>query len=115
MHKGRLYLFSNEKAQKMFLAEPGTYANADLALGGNCAVCAAGGAKTPGKPEIAVFHKGLRYLFPSAEMRDEFLAHPEKYASGEGKGTKPSSGSSTRESSSGSATKEPGGSGSGSR
>ena len=114
-HKGRLYLFSNEKAQKMFLAEPASYANADLALGGHCPVCAAGGHDMPGKPQITAFHKGLRYLFPSAEMRDEFLAHPEKYASAAGSDTKPNSGSSTRQPSSGSATKEPDGSGSSSR
>lgn len=105
-HDGRLFLFSNAEAKKMFVAEPTTYANADLALGGHCPVCAAGGQKTPGKPEIAAFHEGFRYLFPSAQIRDMFLANPEKYVSAAGSGTKPGGGSST---------KEPAGSGSGSR
>lgn len=115
IHDGRLFLFSNAEAKKMFLAEPATYANADLALGGNCPVCAAGGHKTPGKPEIAAFHKGLRYLFPSAGMRDAFLANPEKYISAEGSGTRTDEGSSTRQPSSGSGTRPPAGSGSGTR
>ena len=33
-HDGRLFLFLNADAHKMFQAEPATYANADLALGG---------------------------------------------------------------------------------
>ena len=69
VHDGRLFLFAGADAKKMFLADPATYANADLAQGGKCPVCAAGGHDMPGKPEIAAFHKGLRYLFPSAEMR----------------------------------------------
>ena len=115
VHNGRLYLFSNAEGKKMFLADTATYANADLALGGKCPVCAAGGHDMPGKPEIAAFHKGLRYLLPSDEMRDKFLANPEKYVSAASKGTKLKSGSSTKEASSGSATKEAEGSGSSSR
>ena len=116
VHDGRLFLFSNQEAKQMFLAGPATYANADLALGGHCPVCRVNmGKEVPGKPETAAFHKGLRYLFPSTEQRDEFLAHPEKYVSADGSGTKPSSGSSTKQPSSGSTTKEPAGSGSGSR
>jgi len=76
----RLYLFSNENAHKTFRAEPAKYADADLAYGGNCVVCRVGMQRTvPGKPELAVVHKGLRYLFPSAEQRNEFLANPAKY------------------------------------
>lgn len=116
VHDGRLFLFSNQEAKQMFLADPATYANADLALGGHCPVCRVNmGKEVPGKPETAAFHKGLRYLFPSTEQRDEFLAHPEKYVSAAGSGTKPNSGSSTKQPSSGSATKEPAGSGSSSR
>lgn len=115
IHSGRLYLFSNPEGKKMFLADPAAYASADLALGGKCPVCAAGGHDMPGKPEIAAFQKGLRYLFPSAKMRDMFLASPQKYVSAASKGTKLKSGSSTKEPSSGSATKESEGSGSSSR
>ncbi len=82
-HKGRLFLFANEKAKKMFAADPKTYANADLALGGNCVVCLVDIKRAvPGKPEFTVFHKGLRYLFPSAKQRDQFLANPKKYEAG---------------------------------
>jgi YHS domain-containing protein len=83
-HDGRLFLFSNADTKKMFLGAPASYANSDLALGGNCAVCAAGGENTPGKLKIAAFHKGLRYFFPSTEQRDEFLAHPEKHVDPDG-------------------------------
>ncbi|NQT11965.1 MAG: hypothetical protein HQ582_04395 [Planctomycetes bacterium] len=116
VHDGRLFLFSNADAKKTFLAEPATYADADLALGGHCPVCRVNmGKEVPGKPETAAFYKGLRYLFPSAEQRVEFLRTPEKYVSAAGSGTKPSSGSSTKQPSSGSATKKPAGSGSSSR
>ncbi len=119
VHNGRLYLFSSAQAKKMFLADPATYANADLALGGKCAVCAAMGHDMPGKPEFAAFHQGLRYLFTSAQMRDKFVTNPEKYISAAGhllgRGVKANSGSSTREPSSGSAAKESDSSGSGSR
>ncbi|MGB9620176.1 MAG: hypothetical protein ACPL7K_07175, partial [Armatimonadota bacterium] len=115
LHNGRLFLFSTLEAKNMFLTEPDKYANADLALGGFCPVCAAGGSKTPGNPEIATFYKGVRYLFPSKELRAEFLAHPEKYALSAVGSAKPDGGSATKQPSSGSTTREPAGSGSGSR
>ena len=115
-HDGRLFLFSNENAKKMFLAEPATYTSADLALGGTCPVCRVNmGQNVPGKPDIAAFHNGFRYLFPAAEQRQAFLASPEKYVSANGSGTRPNSGSSTRQPSSRSTTRPPAGSGSGTR
>jgi len=115
-HDGRLFLFSNAEAKKMFLAEPAAYANADLALGGHCPVCRVNmGKEVPGKPEIAAFHKGLRYLFPADEQRQAFLANPEKYVAESGSGTRTDDGSSTRQPSSGSGTRPPAGSGSGTR
>lgn len=33
----------------------------------------------PGKPEFAAYRKGLRFLFPSDEQRQMFLANPSKY------------------------------------
>lgn len=80
-HLGRLFTFANAEGKKMFLANPKTYENADLAYGGKCIVCSVNMRHTvAGKPEYTVLHKGLRYLFPSAGPRDEFLANPEKYA-----------------------------------
>jgi YHS domain-containing protein len=110
LHDGRLFLFSNADAHKIFRAEPATYASADLALGGHCPVCRVNmGENVQGKPEIAAFHKGLRYLFPAPEPRQAFLANPEKFVSATG------SGSSTRQPSSGTATRTPVESGSGTR
>lgn len=88
-YNGRLFLFSKVEGKQMFLADPARYANADLALGGNCAVCAAGGVQTPGRSDIAAYYRGLRYLFPSTELRDEFLAHPERYVAASASGIKP--------------------------
>lgn len=80
IHEGRLFLFASDEAQQMFLAEPARYAKADLAYGGYCVVCQVGmGKAVPGKPEIAVVHKGLRYLFASEDQRRQFLANPSRY------------------------------------
>jgi YHS domain-containing protein len=115
-HDGRLFLFANADAHKMFQAEPAAYANADLALGGTCPVCLVNMRQSvAGKPEIAAFHKGFRYLFPAAEQRHAFLASPEKYVSAAGNGAPTKTGSATRQSTSGSSTRPPVRSGSGSR
>ena len=53
-HEGRLYLFPDAGAQKKFLANPATYANVDVAHGGNCVVCSKMANKQmPGKAEFA--------------------------------------------------------------
>ncbi len=96
-HDQRLFLFSNETAQKMFLANPSAYADADLAYGGKCVVCQVAMGKTvPGKADFAVFHDGLRYLFPSADQRRQFLATPQKYTVPANNPARPPSGSTTR-------------------
>ncbi len=80
IHEGRLFLFSDAKGHKMFRGEPAKYADADLAYGGNCVVCRVDMQRDmPGKPELTVVHKGLRYLFPSEDQRDAFLANPAEY------------------------------------
>ncbi len=79
-HQGRLFLFANEQAKKMFVADPGTFADADLALGGQCPVCLIEmNEKVQGKPELTVHYKGLRYFFPSVKQQGMFLANPRKY------------------------------------
>ncbi len=76
----RLYLFSNADARAMFAANPASFADSDLAYGGNCVVCAVGmGQSMPGRPEFTSIHKGLRYRFPSADQQREFMADPAKY------------------------------------
>lgn len=94
---GRLYLFANAQGKQMFLANPKAYENADLAYGGNCVVCSVKMRQTvAGSPEYTVLYNGLRYLFPSAGQRDEFLANPEKYAVAVKTAPTPSSGSGNR-------------------
>ncbi len=80
MHDGRLYLFPSQKQLDMFLANPGKYADADLAMDGYCAVCKVEkGKRVKGKEEFAVDYEGARYLFPGRKQRAMFLANPEKY------------------------------------
>lgn len=107
LHEGRLFLFANKDGKKIFLANPKAYANADLAYGGNCVVCSLNMRRTvAGRPEFTVFHKGLRYLFPAAGQRDQFLANPQQYAALAAAVQSPPAGSTSR---------QPPGSGSGSR
>ncbi len=79
-HGGRLYLFPDEGAQKKFLADPKKYAAADVAMGGNCAVCAKMMKKEmPGKAEFTSVYKGMRYQFPSAKEQTTFDADPASF------------------------------------
>jgi YHS domain-containing protein len=97
LYDGRLFLFPGEKQRKMFTADPTKYANADLALGGKCAVCRVEmNQNVPGKPQYTVHYQGLRYLFPGPEQKKMFLANPGKYAvrAEEGSGTRKDSQSS---------------------
>ena len=115
-HDGRLFLFANADAHKMFQAQPAAYANADLALGGTCPVCRVNmDQSVPGKPEIAAFHKGFRYLFPAAEQRQTFLASPEEYVSVSDNGARTQTNSTARRPTSGSSARTPVRSGSSSR
>lgn len=81
LYRNRLFLFPSNEQKQEFANQPGKYAAADLALDGNCAVCRVEMNETvPGKPEIAVYYQGFRYLFPTEEQRQMFLANPSKYA-----------------------------------
>jgi len=81
VHNGRLYLFPSEEQLKMFKAKPEKYADADLALKGNCPVCKVDMNKdVKGKPEFAFDYHGKRYLFPAREPLEKFKASPQKYA-----------------------------------
>jgi YHS domain-containing protein len=74
-----LFLFATFEQKKMFDANPGKYVSATLAAGGKCVVCLAGGADTPGKRDLSAWYDGMRYQFPSEDMRKMFLDNPEKY------------------------------------
>lgn len=81
IHDGRLYLFASEDERRAFQQSPGDYARADLAHGGQCAVCRVAKKQAmPAKPEISARYKGLRYVFIDAETRDMFLANPAMFA-----------------------------------
>ncbi len=80
-YHGRLYLFPSEEQRAMFREHPAQYADADLALGGNCVVCMVDmNQQVPGKPEYTAIYHGMRYQFPGEEQMKKFLASPEKYA-----------------------------------
>lgn len=93
IYRGRVYLFPGEEQRQMFRADPAKYADADLALGGTCAVCRVEmQQEVAGKPEYAVHYDGLRYLFPGPEQRAMFLANPAKYAVRPAEGSGPAAG-----------------------
>ncbi len=77
---GKLYLFPSEKQQRMFADNPDKYADADLAMAGNCPVCLVKMNKVvPGKSDYASVHDGLRYLFPGPKQKQLFDADPAAY------------------------------------
>jgi len=81
VHSGRLYLFPSEEQLKMFKDKPEKYADADVALDGNCVVCKVDLKKdVKGTPELAVDYHAMRYLFPAKEQLEKFKANPQKYA-----------------------------------
>jgi len=80
LHRNRLYLFPNEEIKQKFLASPNKYADADLALGGNCVVCKVEMKQDVlGNPQFTTTHGGMRYQFPSEEQQKMFVANPMKY------------------------------------
>jgi YHS domain-containing protein len=82
-HDNRIFLFPGAKEQQAFLSNPKEFADADLALKGDCAVCLVHHAKrVPGKPEFTEIRDGFRYLFPSAREQAEFRKDPARYAVG---------------------------------
>ena len=64
----------------MFEATPEEFVNVDLAANGNCIVCSVKANKQiPGKPEFTAIHDGMRYLFPSDDARQMFIAAPNNF------------------------------------
>lgn len=81
LYQDRIYLFPGEMQKQAFRQNPNKYANADIAFGGKCSVCRIEmNQEVDGKPELASFYKGKRYLFPGKEQQAMFLANPAKYA-----------------------------------
>ncbi len=80
LHDDRLLFFANAEHKRAFVEDPSSFIDADLALGGECAVCRVElERRVAGKPELAVIHNGLRYLFPAAQHRERFLANTLQY------------------------------------
>ena len=79
-HGGRLFLFPGKDQKQMFVDNPQAYADVDLALNGDCAVCLKEmGKQMPGKPEHTIIHNGMRYQFPGEDQAEMFMAYPKKY------------------------------------
>lgn len=82
LYNGRLYLFPSAAEKATFDASPAQFADADLALNGDCAVCLAKmGQRVAGSTQFTVIHNGLRYLFPSAKEAAMFRQQPDSFVS----------------------------------
>ena len=79
-HDNRLFLFPGEEQKQAFLSNPSEFANVDLALNGDCAVCLVHGEKrVAGKLEFEEIKDGFRYRFVSARDQAEFRKDPAAY------------------------------------
>jgi YHS domain-containing protein len=88
-HAGRMYLFPSEKQLAMFKADPGKYAEADVAYERHCPVCLLDMKKRVlGKGEHVSTYDGLRYFFPGLDQKRKFEANPAQYAPDEAARTK---------------------------
>jgi YHS domain-containing protein len=80
LHDNRLFLFPGEEQKQAFLSNPQEFADVDLALKGDCAVCLVHHNKrVAGKPEFAEIKDGFRYLFVSAREQAAFRKDPARY------------------------------------
>jgi YHS domain-containing protein len=80
-YDNRLFLFPSDKEEQVFLKDPKAFADVDLALNGDCAVCLVHlNKRVPGKREFTEVHDGFRYLFPSASEQAAFHKDPARYA-----------------------------------
>lgn len=113
LHNGRSFFFVSVDNKEIFRANPATYEQADLALGGECIVCRVGmNQRVAGRPEFTVVHNGLRYQFPGQEQQAAFSQTPDSYV----ERVSPRAGTATDGSGTrGSTTSPPRGSGPGSR
>ncbi len=79
-YENRLFLFPGAEQHQAFLSNPKEFANADLALNGDCSVCLVNANKhVAGKPEFTEIKDGLRYLFVSAREQAAFRKDPAPY------------------------------------
>ena len=79
-YDNRLFLFPGAEQQQAFLSNPKEFANVDLALNGDCAVCLVHANKrVAGKPEFTEINDGFRYQFVSAREQAAFRKDPAPY------------------------------------
>jgi YHS domain-containing protein len=79
-YDNRLYLFPGAEQQQAFLNNPTEFANVDLALNGDCAVCQVHHNKrVAGKPEFTEIKDGFRYQFVSEREQSAFRQDPAAY------------------------------------
>ena len=79
-YRDRFYFFPSAKQREMFKANPLAYATADVAFGGECAVCRVEmKQRVAGSDEFMLIHDGMRYLFPGPEQMKMFQSNPAKY------------------------------------
>jgi len=76
IYKGYEYHLSDERAKKMFVADPDKYT---IQLGGVCVSCVAIGALVKGDPGMfSVYNKKI-YIFSNAMTKQLFEKNPAKY------------------------------------
>jgi YHS domain-containing protein len=79
-YDNRLFLFPGTEQQQAFLNNPSEFANVDLALNGDCAVCHVNANKrVAGKPEFTEIKDGFRYQFVSEREQSAFRQDPAAY------------------------------------
>ena len=79
-YDNRLFLFPGAEQQQAFLSNPKEFANVDLALNGDCAVCQVHANKrVAGKPEFTEIKNGFRYQFVSDREQAAFRKDPAHY------------------------------------
>ena len=82
IYRERLFLFPSAKEKAAFEAAPASFVDTDLAHNGNCIVCTVkAGKEVAGDVKFTAVHEGFRYLFPSDEERQMFVASPGEFVS----------------------------------
>jgi YHS domain-containing protein len=114
VYQDRNYFFASEDNKKKFQSNPESFADVDLALGGECIVCRVDmNQRVPGSPDVTVMHKGIRYQFPGEDQKAMFTRSPARYVDAlRGATATGPAGSSTRPPSATSQPSQPAGSGS---
>jgi len=80
-YDNRVFLFPSDNERQVFLKNPPEFADVDLALNGDCAVCLVHlNKRVPGKAEYTEVYNGFRYQFPSAREQAAFRKEPARYA-----------------------------------